>query len=166
MQLSLWHKKTPNYPWEKANPPSPSGVEPIAHLTPNKKPWTSQEDRRKESNQRTSRKSQENPWHDHSNKGKSKSKRSGDHLKIQHTQGGRRQARHDRSPGEGEDAIYLGRTLEKEEGDSAIPSSQRQAVMNRGHSLNGEEVVMDTSQVVVGTSQKGGEAVGCQPIRP
>ena len=37
---------------------------------------------------------------------------------------------------------------------------------DRGHSPNGEEVVMDTSQVVVGTSQKGGEAVGCQPIRP
>ena len=29
-----------------------------------------------------------------------------------------------------------------------------------------KEVVVDTSQVVVGTSQKGGEAVGCQPIRP
>jgi len=28
------------------------------------------------------------------------------------------------------------------------------------------EVVVDTSQVVVGTSQKCGEAVGCQPIRP
>ena len=34
-----------------------------------------------------------------------------------------------------------------------------------GHSPNGEEVVMDTSQVVVGTSQESGEAVGCQPIR-
>jgi len=38
--------------------------------------------------------------------------------------------------------------------------------MDRGHSLNGEEVVMDTSQVVVGTSQKGEVAVGCQPIQP
>jgi len=64
------------------------------------------------------------------------------------------------------DAICFGRTLEKEEGDSVIPSSQRQAVMDRGHSPNGEEVVMDTSQVVVGTSQKSKEAVGCQPIRP
>jgi len=55
---------------------------------------------------------------------------------------------------------------QKEEGDSAIPSSQRQAVMDRGHSPNGEEVVMDTSQVVVGTSQRDGEAVACQRIRP
>jgi len=54
----------------------------------------------------------------------------------------------------------------EEGGDSAIPSSQKQAVMDRGQSLNGEEVVMDTSQVVVGTSQEGEEAVGCQPIRP
>jgi len=38
--------------------------------------------------------------------------------------------------------------------------------MDRGHSPNSEEVVMDSSQVVVGTSQKSGEAVGCQPIRP
>jgi len=38
--------------------------------------------------------------------------------------------------------------------------------MDRGLSPNSEEVVMDTSQVVVGTSQKGKEAVGCQPIRP
>jgi len=37
--------------------------------------------------------------------------------------------------------------------------------MGRGHSPNGEEVVMDTSQVVVGTSLKSGEAVGCLPIR-
>jgi len=29
-----------------------------------------------------------------------------------------------------------------------------------------KEIVVDTSQVVVGTNQKGGEAVGCQPIRP
>jgi len=65
---------------------------------------------------------------------------------------------------EAEDAIYVGRTLKKEEGDSAILSSRRQAVMDRGHSPNGEEVVMDTSQVVVGTSQKSAEAVGCQPI--
>jgi len=54
----------------------------------------------------------------------------------------------------------------KEEGDSAIPSSQRQATMDYGQSLEGEEVVMDTSQVVVGTSQEGEAAVGCQPIRP
>jgi len=38
--------------------------------------------------------------------------------------------------------------------------------MDRGHSPNSEEVVMDTSQVVVGTSQKGEVAVGCQRIRP
>jgi len=55
---------------------------------------------------------------------------------------------------------------EKEEGDSAIPSSQRQAVRDRGQGPNGEEVVVDTSPVVVGTSQKGEEAVGCKPIRP
>jgi len=67
-------------------------------------------------------------------KKKAKSKRSGDHLKIPHTQRGRGQAGHDRSPGEAKDAIYFGRTLKKEEEDSAIPSSQRQAVMDRGHS--------------------------------
>jgi len=39
-------------------------------------------------------------------------------------------------------------------------------VRDRGHSPKGEEVVIDTSQVVVGTSQKSGEAVGCQPIQP
>ena len=55
---------------------------------------------------------------------------------------------------------------EKEEGDSAIPSSQRQALRDRGHDPYGEEVVVDTSQLVVGTSQKGEEAVGCQLIRP
>ena len=38
--------------------------------------------------------------------------------------------------------------------------------MDRGLSPNSEEVVVYTSQVVVGTSQKGEEAVGCQPIRP
>ena len=38
--------------------------------------------------------------------------------------------------------------------------------MDRGQSPNGEEVVIDTSQVVVGTSQKVEEAVGCQPMRP
>jgi len=48
---------------------------------------------------------------------------------------------------------------QKEEGDSAIPSSLQQAAMDRGQSPEGEEVVMDTSQVVVGTSQEG-EAVG------
>jgi len=68
--------------------------------------------------------------------------------------------------GRPEGANYFGRTLEKEEGDSAIPSSQRQAAMDLGHSPNGEAVVMDTSQVVVGTSQESGEAVECQPIRP
>jgi len=87
-------------------------------------------------------------------------------LKAPHTQRGRGQAQHDRSLGEAKDAIYFGRTLEKEEGDSAIPSSQRQAVMDCDHSPNGEEVVVDTSQVVVGTSQEGEIAVGCQPIRP
>ena len=38
MELTLWHQKTPNYAWEKANPPSHSGVEPTAHLAPKKKP--------------------------------------------------------------------------------------------------------------------------------
>ena len=38
--------------------------------------------------------------------------------------------------------------------------------MDRSLSPNSEEVVMDTSQVVVGTSQKGEVAVGCQLIRP
>jgi len=33
--------KNHQYPWEKANPPSPSGVEATAHLAPNKKPLTS-----------------------------------------------------------------------------------------------------------------------------
>jgi len=37
--------------------------------------------------------------------------------------------------------------------------------MDRSHCPNGEEVVVDTSQVVVGTSQEGEEAVGCQPMR-
>ena len=37
--------------------------------------------------------------------------------------------------------------------------------MDRGHSPNSDELVMDSSQVVVGTSQKSKEAVGCQPIR-
>jgi len=87
-------------------------------------------------------------------------------LKNPQTQLGRGQGQHNGSPLEAKDAIYFGRTLEKEEGDSVIPSSQSQAVMDCGHSLNGEEVVMDTSQVFVSTSQKGGEAVGCQPIRP
>ena len=82
-------------------------------------------------------------------------------MKIPHTLHWRGQAQHDRSPGEAEDTIYFGRTLAKEEGDSAIPSCHRQAVMDHGHSLKGEEVVMDTSQVVVGTSQKGEVAGGC-----
>jgi len=56
---------------------------------------------------------------------------------------------------------------QKEEGDSEIPSSQRQAPMDRGlSSPECKEVVVDSSQAVVGTSQKGGEAVGCQPIPP
>jgi len=38
--------------------------------------------------------------------------------------------------------------------------------MDRGHSPNGKEVVVDTSQVVVGTSQESEVAVGCQLIRP
>jgi len=38
-------------------------------------------------------------------------------------------------------AIYLGHTLKKEEGNSAIPSSKRQAVRDRGHSPNGQEVL-------------------------
>ena len=80
-------------------------------------------------------------------------------MKIPHTQRRGGQARHDRSPGEARRGQLFWLHLEKEEGDSAIPSSQRQAVMDRGHSPNGEAVVMDTSQ-------KGEEAVGCQPIRP
>ena len=86
--------------------------------------------------------------------------------KIPHTQCGECQARNDRSPGKAKGAIYFGHRLEKEEGDSAIPSPQRQAVRDRSHSPNGEAVVMDTSQVVVGTSQKGGQAVGSQTIQP
>jgi len=62
-------------------------------------------------------------------------------------------------------AHSFGKALNKEEGDIAIPCTQRQVVMDRGHSPNGEEVVMGTSQVVVGTSQISGEAVGFQPIR-
>ena len=38
--------------------------------------------------------------------------------------------------------------------------------MDRGLCPNGVEVVMDTSQGVVGTSQKGEVAVGCQPMQP
>jgi len=38
--------------------------------------------------------------------------------------------------------------------------------MDRGHSPNGEEVVVDTSQVVVGSSQGSGETVWSRPIRP
>jgi len=39
--------------------------------------------------------------------------------------------------------------------------------MDRGlSSPEGKEAVVDTSQVVGGASQKGEEAVGCQPIRP
>ena len=54
---------------------------------------------------------------------------------------------------------------QKEEGDSAIPASQREALMDCGlKSPECKEVVVDNSEVVVGTSQKGGEAVGCQPI--
>jgi len=92
MQLALSHKKTSVYSLEKANPRSPSGVEPTVPLAPNKKPLTSYEDRPKQSNQRTSRKNQENPCHDHLNKRKTKSKRSGDHLKAfrTHSPGGAR----------------------------------------------------------------------------
>jgi len=38
--------------------------------------------------------------------------------------------------------------------------------MHRGLSPKGEEVVTDTNQVVVGTSQNSEEAAGYQPIRP
>jgi len=56
---------------------------------------------------------------------------------------------------------------QKEEGECTIPSSQRQTPMDQGlPSPECKEVVVDTSQVVVGTSQKGREAVGCQPIGP
>jgi len=81
-----------------------------------------------------------------------------------HSEGGG-QAQHDRSPGKAGRGQLCWQSTQKEKGDIAIPSSQRQAVIDCGHSPNGEEVVMDTSQVVVGTSQKSGEAVGCQPIR-
>jgi len=37
-------------------------------------------------------------------------------------------------------------------------------MIDRCLSPTGEEVVMDTSQVVVGTSQEGEVAVECQPI--
>ena len=37
---------------------------------------------------------------------------------------------------------------------------------DRGHGPKGKEVVVDTSHVVVGTSQEGEEGVGCQRIRP
>jgi len=97
-----------------------------------------------------------------------KIKQSSNHLrKFPHNQREGCQARHNRSPGGARFFWPAGLTKpQKKEGDSAIPSSQRQAVMDRGHSPNGEEVVMDTSPVVVGTSQAGEEAVGCQPIRP
>ena len=56
---------------------------------------------------------------------------------------------------------------QKPEGDSAIPSSERQAPIACGlSSPEGEDVVVDTSQVVVGTSQKVEGAVGCLPTRP
>jgi len=97
---------------------------------------------------------------------KTKSKNSVDQFKIPHTQRGLGQARHKRSPGEAGRGQLCCQSPQKEEGDSAIQSSQRQAVMDSGHSPEGEEVVLDTSQVVVGTSQKGEEVVGCQPIRP
>jgi len=97
-----------------------------------------------------------------------KIKQSSNHLrKFPYNQHEGYQARHNRSPGGAE--FFAPAVLtkpQKEEGDSAILSSQRQAVMDRGHSPNSEEVVMDTRQVVVGTRQRGGEAVGCQPIRP
>ena len=67
--------------------------------------------------------------------------------------------------GQKQRAHWVGKR-EKAEEDSAIPSSQRRAAMDRGHSPDSEEAVMDTSQVVVGTSQNSKEAVGCQPSRP
>jgi len=54
---------------------------------------------------------------------------------------------------------------QKEERDSAIPSSHRQAMMHGAYSPNGEEVVIDTRQIVLGTSQESQEEVGCQLIR-
>jgi len=37
--------------------------------------------------------------------------------------------------------------------------------MDCGHSPHSEEVVTHTWQLVVGTSQESGEAVGCQPTQ-
>jgi len=87
--------------------------------------------------------------------------------KFPYHQCGGDQVWHNRNPG-GARAMSNWPTVlaspSKEEGGSGIPSSQRQAVMDRGHSPNSEEVVIDTSQVVVGTSQESGGALGCQPI--
>jgi len=87
-------------------------------------------------------------------------------MRCLYTQCGECEAWHDPSAGEAKGAIYFGRRVEQEEGDNSIPSPQREAVRDHGLSPNGEEVVMDTRQVVVGSSQQSGEAVGCQPIRP
>jgi len=93
-----------------------------------------------------------------------KIKQSEDHLeRFPHNQHEGCQARLKRNLG-GPYPPAVWQNAQKEEGDSAIPSSQRNAMMDLGLSPNGGEVVMDTSQVVVGTSQKGEEAVGCQPI--
>jgi len=62
-------------------------------------------------------------------------------------------------------ACGIWQNTRKGKADSAIPSSQRQATMDHGQSPEGEELVMDTSQVIVGTSERGEEAVGCKLIR-
>jgi len=67
-------------------------------------------------------------------------------------------ARHNRDTG-GQLGHLLWQCTQKEEGDSAIPSSQRQGGMDCGLSLTGEEVVL-------GTSQEGVKVVECQLIRP
>jgi len=103
--------------------------------------------------------------HSSRQKENAKIKQSSDHLRrFPHNQHEGCQARLKRNLG-GPYVPAGWQNAQKEEGDSAIPSSQRHAVMDCGLRPNGEEVVMDTSQVVVGTSQKGKVAVGCQPIR-
>jgi len=69
-------------------------------------------------------------------------------------------------PGGGTGGPLLWQCAGKEEGESAISSFQRQAVMDYGSSQNSEEVVMGTYQVAVGTSQESREAVGFQLIQP
>jgi len=103
--------------------------------------------------------------HSSRQKENAKIKQSSDHLrKFPQNQDEGCQARLKRDLG-GPYPPAVWQSARKEGGDNAIASSQGQAVMDRGHSPNGEEVVM-ASQVVVGTSQKGGEAVGWKPIRP